>query len=135
IQRIEPHCAGLHLDVMDNHFVPNLTWGPLVINPIARAAHKKVWVHLMVDKPLALLEVLTLPAGTIVTFHSETKENKQHILDHIHKKNYRASIAINPQTDISEIFPWLGQMYQVLIMSVAPGFAGQPFLKKTINKI
>lgn len=135
IARLGPYCDGYHIDVMDNHYVPNLTMGPDFVNAIARIAPKPVWVHLMVDKPENLMERLILPPGSILTIHFEKIEEILHIIKHIKEKKWMPGIAIKPKTPVDEIFPLLDKIHQVTIMSVEPGFSGQPFLKSTVTKI
>ena len=126
---------GWHLDVMDNHFVPNLTWGAQFMNAIALQTDKKLWVHLMIDNPTAFLDTLFLPHQSYITFHIETKDDIPALIAAIKKKHWRASIAINPTTDIRECFPYVKEVDQVLIMSVEPGFSGQSLIPETLKKI
>lgn len=135
IKNIDPYCAGYHLDVMDFHFVPNLTWGPAFLEAIAHATTKKLWVHLMVDNPELWIEKLNLPPQTIVTFHIETTNSVAHIIKLIQNKNWLPSIAISPKTDVSECFPFLASTYQILIMSVEPGRSGQQFMPPMMDKV
>jgi len=135
IKELDPHVIGYHLDVMDNHFVPNLTWGSLVVNAIPHLTKRQLWVHMMVDNPQNWIDILNLPAGSIFSFHFEAIGQDIHLIKRIKEKNWKVSIAINPATDTNKIFPLLNQVDQVLIMSVEPGFSGQPFISSTIDKI
>jgi ribulose-phosphate 3-epimerase len=135
INQMDPYCHGYHIDVMDNHFVPNLTWGPAFIYAIARATEHKLWIHLMVDKPEQWVDNLSLSSGNIISFHFETIGQNIHIIDRIQKKNCMASIAIKPKTNVEEIFPLLNIIDQVLVMSVEPGFSGQSFIKDMADKV
>ena len=135
IKRLEPYSAGFHIDVMDNHFVPNLTSGTPLIDALSRGVAKQLWVHLMVDDVRPWLEKLFLPAGSIVSFHIESKGGALEPIKIIKEKKWLPSIAINPKTPLQDIFPFVNQVYQVLIMSVEPGFAGQEFIKSSIDKI
>ncbi len=135
IERLDPHCQGYHLDVMDHHFVPNLTWGPRFINAIAKTTYKTLWVHLMVDNPQTWVNTLFLQPKSILTFHFENTKEIIHMIKHIKEKNWLASIAINPKTPVEEIFPLLNIIDQVTLMSVEPGFSGQKFLPSVISKI
>jgi ribulose-phosphate 3-epimerase len=128
IMDLEPVCDGYHLDIMDNHFVPNLTMGAAFVNAIAKVAAKPLWVHLMVEKPDDFFMSLTVPAGTIISFHFESKVNHRDFIKRIREKNCRPSIAIAPKTSVENLFPFLDLIDQALIMSVQPGFSGQPFL-------
>ncbi len=135
IKSLEDYCSGYHLDIMDGHFVPNVTFGSDVVNSIARSTYKTIWVQLLVERPDEWLDKLFLPVDSIVSFHIESEGEKVKIIDRIKKKNWRPSIAINPKTDVGEIFTYLNMLSQVLVMSVTPGFSGQEFLPDTINKV
>lgn len=135
IERFDPICDGFHVDIMDNHFVPNLTWGTAFANAIARASDKPVWVHLMVDNPEEWLQTLELTPGSTLTFHIENKSKKEQMIRGVKEKNFRASIAINPKTPLDEILPIAHLLDQILIMSVEPGFSGQDFIENSIDKI
>jgi len=135
IKRLDPHVHGYHLDIMDNHFVPNLTWGPMFINAIAQVTYRILWVHLMVDNPMDWTSLLFLPPGSIYTFHLETKKEISKLVNQIKEKKWLVSIAINPKTPVEEIFPLLNILDQVLIMSVKPGFSGQNFLPEVVEKV
>ncbi len=135
IKTLDPHSHGYHLDIMDNHFVPNLTWGPMFINAIAQVTYRTLWVHLMVDNPMDWTNLLFLPPGSIYTFHLEAKKEIPKLIKQIKEKKWLVSIAINPKTSVEEIFPLLNILDQVLIMSVEPGFSGQNFLPEVIEKV
>jgi len=100
IETFNPICDGFHVDIMDNHFVPNLTWGAAFANAIARASRKPTWVHLMVDNPHEWLEILELTPGSTLTFHIENSFEKTNLIRCIKEKNLKASIAINPKTPV-----------------------------------
>lgn len=135
IELLDPYVPGYHLDIMDFHFVPNLTWGPAFMDAIARTTKRTLWVHLMVDNPTIWVETLNLPGGSIVTFHIETIEKNLHLIKHIQDKNWLAGLAINPKTNAERIFPFLNTISQVTIMSVEPGRSGQAFLPESLDKI
>lgn len=129
------HCAGFHCDVMDNHFVPNLTWGPLMVNAIASVVQKPLWVHLMVERPLSLVTKLDLPEESIVSFHVESTTEVERVISVIKEKKWKASVAISPKTALKEVFPFLSALDQVLVMSVEPGASGQPFIPQSLSRI
>ncbi|MFC1842376.1 ribulose-phosphate 3-epimerase [Candidatus Dependentiae bacterium] len=135
IKLLEPYCQGYHVDIMDNHFVPNLTWGQMFVDAIDRITAKPLWVQLMVDDPQNWVDFLALNANSIVTFHFESTSSVKNISDRIKKKNWVPSIAINPKTPVEKIFPFLDIIPHVVIMSVEPGFSGQDFLPKVIDKV
>src|SRR5205814_4684098 len=123
------------LDIMDNHFVPNLTWGPTVVNAIAQKTSRTLWVHLMLDNPLGIIEQLDVPQQSIISVHLESPGDIHAAIHAIKNKNWRASIAIKPKTAVSELTPFLNLIDHVLLMSVDPGFSGQAFLPATEQKI
>lgn len=135
IKQLEPYCSGFHADVMDNHFVPNLTMGPFFVNAIARASSKPTWVHLMVNNPESMIETLILKPGSMVSFHFEEVKEILHFINLLTEKKLEPSIAISPKTDVAKVFPFLDKIHQVLIMSVEPGFSGQPFIENVVSKI
>lgn len=134
IEMLEPYCAGFHIDVMDNVFVPNTTWDADEVNAIAKMA-KLVWVHLMVENPELFYATLLLPVDSIVSFHIESKTDVFKFIKIIREKKHKVSIAISPKTPISRLLPFLQYLDQVLLMSVEPGFSGQPFLTSTIDRL
>ncbi|MCA9770495.1 ribulose-phosphate 3-epimerase [Candidatus Dependentiae bacterium] len=135
LHELNPHVPGYHLDIMDSHFVPNLTWGPAFIDAIARKTHRQLWVHLMVTNPLPWCEILQLPANSIFSFHVESEGNIARIIKKIKEKKWIPSITINPQTAIEKVLPSLEILNHVLLMSVEPGFSGQEFIPSTVEKL
>ncbi len=135
IHLLEPHCQGFHCDIMDNHFVSNLTWGPLVVNAIARSTKKPLWIHLMVERPVTMLEQLELPPASTVSFHRESTPDVEKTVRGIKEKQWRTSLALSPKTDLQAVFPFLPSLDQVLVMSVEPGASGQAFLPESLVKI
>lgn len=135
IKHLDPYVPGYHLDIMDYHFVPNLTWGPAFMEAIAKITNRTLWVHLMVDNPSSWLEILKLPHGSIIDFHIETFEKNKNIIQNIQDKNWQVSIAISPKTNVEKVFPFLNAISQATIMSVEPGRSGQAFLPDTLSKV
>lgn len=131
---LKPYCDGFHVDIMDNHFVSNLTWGPPVVNQIAAHAEKPLSVHLMVEKPETIINKLILKEKSSIAFHIENG-NTHEIIKLIQTKKLRTSIALNPQTNLDTIFPFLKSVDQVLLMSVEPGSSGQKFLPESLNRL
>lgn len=137
IEMLDNHCDGYHLDIMDDHFVPNLTWGPMFINAIAGITTRPLHVHLMVTNPATWLDRLDLSIKDTFTFHVEAVKEPTQIKEfimRIHEYGTKAGIAINPRTDIAAITPFLSILDEVLVMSVDPGFSGQEFIDVT-NKV
>lgn len=138
INTLNPVCNGYHIDVMDDHFVPNLTWGPMFVNAIRTITSLPLHVHLMVDNPTSWLERIALNAGDTFIFHAEViKDNtiRHQLITDIHNKGWNAGIAINPKTSVESIFDTLAIINSVLLMSVEPGFSGQTFIPSIIDKI
>lgn len=134
IVELEPTCDGFHVDVMDNHFVPNLTWGPLFVNQIAQFCKKPLSVHLMIENPESVIEKLKLKHKSTVAFHIESTANVEKLITLITEKA-SPSIALKPTTKLETIFPYLHNVNQVLLMSVDPGFSGQQFLSESIERL
>jgi ribulose-phosphate 3-epimerase len=129
-----PACDGFHIDIMDNHFVPNLTWGPSIVNQIAQYTNKPLSVHIMAEHPERLIEQLKLKHKSVISFHVEAVQSDE-IIDLITEKDLVPGIAIKPTTNIETLFPYLSKIDQVLLMSVEPGFSGQTFLPETWDRL
>ncbi|MCK4653285.1 MAG: ribulose-phosphate 3-epimerase [Candidatus Cloacimonetes bacterium] len=125
----------LHLDIMDGHFVPNLTFGPLIIKQIKAISKIPVDVHLMVTNPEKYLETLGDWGIEYVSFHQETVFHLHRQVSVLKAKNVKTGIALNPATPVETIFSILSDVDFVLIMSVNPGFGGQKFLPLVYDKI
>jgi len=125
----------LHLDVMDGHFVPNLTIGPDVVAAVAKVTTLPVDVHLMVREPDHLLEAFVAAGATALGVHVEACTHLHRTLSHIRKLGVRPCVVLNPATPASAIEPVLGMVDQVLVMTVNPGFGGQKFIAETLPKI
>ena len=135
IDLLNPHCDGFHIDIMDNHFVPNLTWGAPLTNAIDQAAITPSWVHLMVDNPLSIIKQLSIKEESIISFHIETISDPMPLYEIFHSNGWKSSIALKPLTPIEHIFPYLSKISHVLLMSVEPGFSGQQFLEDTLPRL
>lgn len=135
IKKFEVYCDGFHLDVMDFHFVPNLTFGITAINQIARVTNKPLNVHLMVDDPEELLEQLHLRPNTLVTFHIESAENPDRLIKKIKNKELLAGIALSPEISYDMVNKYLMYIDQLLIMGVEPGFSGRELIPAAISTL
>ena len=136
ISRVQDAGADiLHLDIMDGHFVPNLTFGLPVIKQIKSLAKIPVDVHLMVTNPEKYLEILGDWAIEYVSFHQETVFHLHRQVHVLKEKNIKAGIALNPATPVETIYDLTPDLDFVLIMSVNPGFGGQKFLPLVYEKI
>ena len=126
----------LHLDIMDGHFVPNISFGPEVVRMVRPAARKLEFdVHLMCSKPEILLEPFARAGADRVTIHVELGEAVAPLIWKIRKLGKKVGLAINPPTQIGVVEPFLKQVDLVLVMTVNPGFGGQPFIHEALPKI
>jgi ribulose-phosphate 3-epimerase len=126
----------LHLDIMDGHFVPNISFGPEVVRTLRPVARKLEFdVHLMCSKPEILLEPFTRAGADRITIHVELGEAVNPLIWKIRQLGKKNGLAINPPTQIALVEPFLKQVDLVLVMTVNPGFGGQPFIHETLPKI
>lgn len=137
-QVAEAEAAGadyIHVDVMDGHFVPNLTIGPVVVQALRRATRLPLDVHLMVEKPESLLEPFAQAGADILTVHVETCPHLHRTLQQIHSLGVRAGVSLNPSTPLVALEEILADVDLVLVMSVNPGFGGQSFIERSVGRI
>ncbi|MFC2083290.1 ribulose-phosphate 3-epimerase [Candidatus Bipolaricaulota bacterium] len=124
-----------HWDVMDGHFVPNLTFGPAVVNALRHKLHIPFDIHLMIEHPAVYApQFNTTPSDTIV-FHIESQDSPEDVLEAIATTDASAGITLRPGTPLDQIEPYLDCVSQVLVMSVEPGFGGQTFLSDALERI
>ena len=126
---------ALHLDVMDGHFVPNLTYGPTIVEAVCRSATVPVEVHLMIERPEDTLALYQRAGASVITVHIETLSDPRSMLNQIRSLGLSAHLALNPKTDVLAVFDVLDACDGVLVMSVEPGFGGQAFLPGTLHKL
>jgi ribulose-phosphate 3-epimerase len=126
---------GVHLDVMDGHFVPNLTLGPLVARWIRRACDLPYWAHLMVEKPLDYLEAFREAGVNGLTLHPETGIDLAAAADRLHGMGLGAGAALRPETPAGVLEPFLDRLDRVLVLTVHPGFGGQKLMPEVLEKI
>jgi len=125
----------IHIDVMDGHFVPNITIGPIVVKKIRKISDIFFDVHLMIENPEKYVESFVKAGSDLITVHAEACENIKDTIKQIKKLGCKAGISINPETPVSTIEKYVKDVDLVLIMSVHPGFSGQGFIKDVIPKI
>jgi len=125
----------LHVDVMDNQFVPNLTVGPPVVKSIRHKTKKFIDVHMMVIDPEKLVEPFARAGADNITFHIEATDDPEGIVEFIKSCGCKAGVSLKPKTLLSDIYPILDKVDLVLIMSVEPGFGGQSYLPESNERI
>ena len=136
LNKCETGGAGLiHLDVMDGHFVPNISIGAPVIKAMKRVCKVPFDVHLMISDPLRYIDDFVDAGADIITFHTECESDIEKTIDKIIASGCKASLAVKPNTDIEEVYPYLDKLSMVLVMTVEPGFGGQSFMESTMPKI
>jgi ribulose-phosphate 3-epimerase len=138
IKNLEPIADGLHIDVMDNHFVPNLTWGPGFVNEFSKKTSLASHVHLMVDNPASWIKRIELREKDAFIFHIEAVKNIEEakkIIEEVKQKNWQVGIALNPKTSLEKIYDIIHLLDVVLLMSVEPGFSGQSFISSVVEKV
>ena len=125
----------IHLDVMDGHFVPNISIGAPVIKAMKRVCNVPFDVHLMISNPYDYIEDFVDAGADIISFHTECDSDTEKTIDKIISLGCKASLAVKPNTLISEVYPYLDKLSMVLVMTVEPGFGGQSFMESTMPKI
>lgn len=131
----ENGAAYIHFDVMDGMFVPSISFGMPVLASINDATEQFMDAHLMVQEPIRYVEAFQKAGADYVTVHLEACEDVKTTLDKIHACGMKAGLAVNPETDVKELVPYLEDVEMILIMSVHPGFGGQKFIPESLDKI
>ena len=136
IQNLEKAGADLiHIDVMDGHFVPNITIGPEIIHKLRKYSSLPFDVHLMISPVNNFIKNFADAGADIITIHPEATENLVESVKKIKSLNKKAGVSLNPETSVDKVLPALHLIDLVLIMSVNPGFGGQKFIEKTLDKV
>ena len=138
IDILNENVKWLHYDVMDGHFVPNITFGQDILKTVRKNSPLMLDVHLMISDPFYYLESFVKAGADIITFHYEALDDIQaceSLIDEIHSYYLKAGISIKPNTPIETILPLLKKADLVLVMSVEPGFGGQKFMESSLSKI
>lgn len=125
----------LHIDVMDGHFVPNITLGPVVVEAINEVASIPLDVHLMIDDPSYYADAFIDAGADYLTVHVESTVHLHRVIQHIKSRNIKAGVSLNPHTPLNMIENVLSDIDIILLMSVNPGFGGQVFIPQTLQKL
>ena len=125
----------MHLDVMDGHFVPNITFGAPVIKTVRKYTDKPFDVHLMISDPLKYADDFADAGADIITFHVECDSDINKTIDKIRSRGVKPGLVIKPNTPASAVFPYLDKIDLVLVMTVEPGFGGQSFMADMLPKV
>ena len=129
------NCDMVHIDVMDGHFVPNLTFGAPVVKCIRKYTDLFFDCHLMISNPLKYAKDFAAAGADLITFHYESDNDPKEVIDEIKRLGCKVGISVKPKTEIEKIYPYLDDVDLVLIMSVEPGFGGQSFMAEVLDKV
>ena len=125
----------IHVDVMDGHFVPNISIGAPVVESIKKVCDVPFDVHLMISNPIDYVEQFANAGADIICFHAESNSDIGDTIDKIVSLGKKSAMAVKPNTDIDVVLPYLDKLWMVLVMTVEPGFGGQSFMQSTMPKI
>lgn len=125
----------LHIDVMDGHFVPNITLGPVVVSSLRKYSEAVFDVHLMIDKPEKYVDVFADAGADIITIHLESTDCVGEVLDRIHAKGVKTGLTVKPGTPVEDMLPYMDKVDMALIMTVEPGFGGQGMIEECLEKV
>ncbi|WP_148624905.1 ribulose-phosphate 3-epimerase [Aliarcobacter cryaerophilus] len=131
----EAGCDLVHVDVMDGHFVPNLTIGPVVVEPVSKASSKPLDIHLMVENNNFFVDLFAPLKPKYLSFHIESEKHPHRLIQKIRSLGISPAITLNPHTKVEVIEYLLEDLDMVLLMSVNPGFGGQKFISSVIEKV
>jgi len=126
---------SIHLDIMDGHFVPNISFGPMVVRSIRKITDLPFWAHLMIKEPIKYIKAFREAGVQGIYVHAEVDDDLCSLSDKIHMEGLKSGITINPDTKVGEIANILDRFERVLVMTVYPGFGGQSFIEGALGKI
>lgn len=135
IRLVEPYAGRIHVDVMDGHFVPNLSMGPMVVDSIRSATTLPIEVHLMVEDPGMFVDPFLGAGADRLIFHVEVAEDAGELAGKIRSAGAPAGLAIKPGTPLEQALLWLNDVDLVIVMTVEPGFGGQAFMEEMLPKV
>jgi len=134
-QSVLPGADRFHWDVMDGHFVPNLTFGPPVVNTLRRRLEEPFDIHLMIDRPARYAPKFDARSDDVIIFHVETKDSVNEVVSAILSVGARVGVSLRPATSLDTLEAILDDVSYVLVMSVEPGFGGQAFMPEAVPRI
>ena len=135
IKSVENDCEYLHIDVMDGHYVNNISFGIPVIQSIRKYTGMKFYTHLMITEPEKYIKAFADAGSDNITFHVECSDDPLTLIDEIHSYGCEAGVAIHPDTPIEKILPFADKCELLLVMTVRPGFGGQDFMPESLDRI
>jgi ribulose-phosphate 3-epimerase len=138
LARINNEADALHVDIMDGHFVPNISFGPFVVKQVRHICPLPFDVHLMISHPRQYLKEFVKAGANNITFHLEAcaePEDVEETIAEVRALSCQVGISIKPKTPFNEVIPWLGKIDRLLIMTVEPGFGGQQFMPDMLDKM
>ena len=132
---VDPARDWVHCDVMDNHFVPNLTFGPIVVGAVRKLTTATLDVHLMMERPWLMVDAFREAGADRITVHLEACRETREVLRQIRATGAKAGLAVRPATPYAAVAPYLPDLDLLLVMTVEPGFGGQAFMPETMDKV
>ena len=132
---VDGGCDDFHIDIMDGHFVPNLSFGPAIVETVRRLTNLPLDVHLMTDNPLDMIGPFSDAGSDYLTVHVEVADSVKPILEKIRDYGVKPGLSLKPDTPVEKVFPYLSDIDILLVMSVYPGFGGQEFIGESYNRI
>lgn len=126
---------SLHLDIMDGHFVPNISYGPAIVKTIDRITNQFLDVHLMLSEPEKYFEPFAEAGADLITFHIEVHPDPTRYAEQLHEMGLKCGISLNPDKSVDLVLPYLHLFDSLLVMSVFPGFGGQSFIEKSLETV
>jgi ribulose-phosphate 3-epimerase len=126
---------SIHLDVMDGHFVGNISLGPVVVGAVRSRSRLPYHSHLMISQPLRYVPAFAEAGSDVIVFHLEADDEPGEVIDAIHAAGRGAGIALNPETPAEAVLPWIDRVEMLLVMTVHPGWGGQAFISDVLPKL